>query len=79
VIVLWTATGAVDACGITDSEDRARELAGELIASGRASAARVVLRTSLVYSYVEVGVGWGGRPAGGGRVSWAPFAPQVAA
>jgi hypothetical protein len=87
IVWLWAAPGPVrTACGVTDSETRARRDAGAVLIAGQATAACVEKATlaigvsTLTFGYKPTGQAWNARLRDG-RVTWAPLAcaPQQAA
>jgi hypothetical protein len=87
---LWSATGPdhFEACGITDGgAERARELAGDYLASGKADGARVEIAIAVLGGcsmrshYMRTGDGWTAQrpeaePEPGsepGEITWTEF------
>jgi hypothetical protein len=75
IVWIWDASGpAADACGVTHTAEAARQAAGDLVAAGKAEAARVeqasiVVGTGLSYDYAPTGRGWAARLEAG-RLTW---------
>jgi hypothetical protein len=88
IVWLWDASGpARTACGVTDSEARARQAAETLLAAGQADAARIERAAlglgsgTMTYGYQRTGQPQHARIRDG-RVTWKPAAaltPQLAA
>ncbi len=83
VFYSWTAfsgmAGATIAMGITDDRARAMRAGEEILSSGQAllviiEAVRPAMAPrTLAPCYARTGVGWAGRPDGGGEVTWRRF------
>ena len=80
IVWIWDASGpAADACGVAGTAEAARQAAGALMTSGRASAARVeqaaiVVGTTLTYGYCPTGRVWHAR-LDAGELTWTTAAP----
>ena len=77
IVWIWDASGpAASACGVAGTAAAARDAAGQLVADGRADAARVeraalVVGTTLSYDYCPTGQAWAARLEAG-RLTWTP-------